>query len=283
MEHPGIVALAKILRIEGLSPLLLEETLRIQKSSESLEENGHILFHTKDQFDSGFFALEVGKIMGILVDGSYDSRTFKRLLRRLPYDYTLLRTSQQHKRYLQSALELPQSILLDTMVELVAPSRSWRPIQEDLVIDDHRLLQEVPAFAKEFCYGRLFSEPKFTKGRELYQEWLKNSIQKKVANRVVAIRTKSFWDGFASIKDVSFGNLRGWEIPLLVKHPSSKRPKIAETILRAIQRIAAKEKVDYITIATHGENIPALRGYIAAGFSPYETSVSMRFLHQNLE
>lgn len=284
MQSASLINLLKILNIENQALIQTENQLELVRKTSSSCSKDATFHYSADFFDETFFNMKVGKIVDVEISHQLTSNALTKLERELPYVYTTARLSITHMPLIQSLLQR-KWLLLDTTVDLVCKVADIAPVAimdsvEPAVPSDLPKLLEC---SRAFSHGRLFSDPLFSKGGQLYREWIQNSFDKKVANEVLVLRSKSsFIEGFASIREHVIADFKYWEIPLVTKHPDSKRPGVAKILLQAILNEAKKKKIVAVLIGTHGDNIPALRSYIGAGFKPYDTGATLRFYKAHL-
>lgn len=260
--------------------LYIEENLReIQQKNAKILIDGTTIYHTPDHFDEGFFKQTVGKITAIEFPKKQRSLSVQSLNTQLPYTYTTVRISQTQFSLIQQFL-LCDWMLLDTTVELlcILGKQSLQDSEQTHCIQalpSHRTA--VLECARAFKHGRLFADPLFENGTSLYHKWLENSLGHIVADDVYVLPADAGKiHGVATIRQHAIQDIVYWEIPLVCKHPESDKKGVARELLSAIRMQAKKQKIPYLVIGTQGDNIRALRSYIAEGFSPIDTGVTLR-------
>lgn len=274
-----LTAFLKVCKITDTRKYLTLQQKEIGEKNSLLTRDGFTAYHSADAFDEIFFHCSVGKVTEFIPDPKWNPECIRMLASILPYRYTTIRLSQSRFNLIQAFLQNEWK-LLDTTVELCCSVRqqnqaptSQDGFREAIDADATQILE----CANGFKFGRLFSDPFFQGGHELYRAWLENSLSHQVADAVYVLTSdQEKIDGLASIRARSIGDLIYWEIPLVCKHPNSTRSHVAVDLLKNICREAKQQKIPYVLIGTQGENIGALRSYISAGFSPIDTGVTLR-------
>ncbi|MEO8581111.1 MAG: GNAT family N-acetyltransferase [Patescibacteria group bacterium] len=243
-----------------------------------IQHEDAFLYHHQDKFDSEMFGLKVGKIEDVIGENKSNIlHVVNEFFETNPYEYCVIRLAQHFIDWIQ-AFQQHGALFLDATVELVCDvHKVSTPSISPLVTEElsQKMIDQTLEIASSFCHGRFFTDPDLQKGFEVYTTWIQNSIDKKAADRTFVLYDQDQVHGFATIKGGLLGDLKSWRIQLVGKHGNSVRSGVAETLLQHVIAVAQQDNVDVVLIATQCTNIPALRAYQSAGFSPYGSGVTL--------
>lgn len=113
-------------------------------------------------------------------------------------------------------------------------------------------------------YSRFRRDPRFKNNEfvRLYSKWISDSIQMKIADKLLVFEEDDQLRGFVSIR---YKN-ESAEIGLIAVHGNSRGRGIAMALLNAAFFHSRQQDFPFIRIVTQQDNIPAMKLYLKAGF-----------------
>lgn len=277
-----IDALSLSLRNQSLRELLERNLYAELAEKYSLLTHGDAgVYYKYDAFDARHFQKPVVKVDHVFGSNADDLQVVIQKLLQLDAKYFVFRLPQVKTEWVQ-AIERNGGLFLDTSIHLSSSAKkNQKPSAEglSLVPFSQKYTKQTLEIAEAFCYGRFFTEPTFQGGSQAYLEWLQNSIDGKAADEVLLAIADDLVQAVVTLKHEAVAeNAKLLHIPLLAKHPQSKKSGLAGLLIDAALEQAMEKKVSGAVISTQATNLPALRAYIDAGFKPFYTEVIMRIL-----
>lgn len=269
-----------IQRLDLYQHLYDEHLEYLEGSYIRLQSKTATLYHRIEQWDSDLFNCQVGKVEDVFGDNEQDiDEGIDTFFQNNPYDYVLVRVSQHNNSWIQK-FEKKGAIFLDSTIDLsktVHGTLKQNSNTFQLIDYEKRFEAEALDISQVFHYGRFFTDPFFKQGKEAYKQWVKNSLNFKVADGVKLLVSDDKVHGLISYKVEAYGKDKILEIPLVGKHPQSDVAGVASLMLHYLEKDALELGCCAMTISTQGTNTAGLRSYIGAGFKPYHAGITMRW------
>jgi hypothetical protein len=279
---PDLFALAKTSHgLLSYGAIAAERQKEVDEKFETFSVGAATLYHRAEEWDSRIFGLRVGKIEYVMGENREDiSACVKSFFSGSPYDYVVIRISQSFHSWIQE-LERAGAIFLDTTVEMsceISKKFSAKKVDPHVFLAAPSDKDSILNLANSFQLGRFFTDPEFMLGQIIYKEWLENSLSGKAADQTYVYKDEAgLVHGVVTAKEDVMENRKVLKIPLVVKSSASKLSGVSLAMLSHVLNQAAKEKFDVSEISTQGTNISAQRAYIAAGYRPFHTGITMRW------
>ncbi|MDX2002623.1 MAG: GNAT family N-acetyltransferase [Chitinophagales bacterium] len=134
----------------------------------------------------------------------------------------------------------------------------------DPLNDDYVFLLELAYQSGVYSRFRLDKQIPETKFREMYQSWTQNSVNHRIADKVLVYDDNGL-KGFVTVKN----GPEAASIGLLGVDKHSRGMGIGGKLCDAVRKVALQHHLNYVTVPTQLENGPACTFYQKNGFEEY--------------
>ena len=227
----------------------------------------------KNKFDSTILGFECAKISNDNTNGKFDIHELIENLKKKNIIYATIRIPS-HEYLLAHILEENSFLLVDGLVSL---SMSLKGIianpPTNIRIATEADTKNLTVLAHDsFSDTRFFHDKVISNdsGHKIYSEWMKNSINGLVADKVLVYVDEEKIKGFVSIQ-------KNGHIPLLAVNNAQRGKGIGKQLCCAALAACKELGAESAFIETQVNNIPALRAYISAGFKITDTHFTFRW------
>ena len=254
---------------------------------------GFALFRKSD-FDSKILNKKVGKVDQIAITSETQLEHIRQLILSLleefksaDLDYVTCRISAANIDVIHE-LEKNGFVIVDQYLVLLNDMHSHiegNSFQIPIRIakdEDIESLQK--HIAPTFRYSRFFRDTIISEEAavEMHEEWIKNSVLKKVADCVFVADIEDTAAGFVSVevdRDIEEHlGIKMGHIPLIGTNPLYRGRKIGQSLTQyVLDHWFKKEDVRYVRIETQLINIPATRTYEHMGFRLVDAAITLRW------
>ena len=121
-------------------------------------------------------------------------------------------------------------------------------------------------------HSRFFRDPEFQNGeyRLLYDRWIGNAFSPSRRGSCFVIGPVTEPDGLVTIEEEATET--GMRIGLLAVHPRARRSGVGTRLVAFARAFAALKGASRLSVATQGDNTPAMALYRKSGFRPVSTT-----------
>lgn len=238
------------------------------------------------KFDTAILGWKTAKIT-YLDDGNLENldKTIQKLIEELKQNgikyltYRFPAKNMSLLQHLERAGFQTVDIIIGLMATLAEPlfqseeSKDFiRPAKKNDLSDLKKIVQNL------FLLTRFYQDPliPISKANMIYEQWIENSLMKRVADEMFVWEDKGKIQGFITLQHKG-------HIPLIGVAKEAQGQGIAKTLLQYTLNHLAKLNVKNVQIETQSINIAALRAYQQSGFKVNECWITVRWASENLK
>lgn len=217
-------------------------------------------------WDSDFFKMRIGKIV---CNGNVIPYSLKTMLEKAATDYDLLyvfaKCELDCKPFFGDLKLVDKKVVYSGAVNCY--SEEYKTTREVEFYKAKQVNEELEKLAWISAgHSRYKTDSNFgaTAYKKLYSEWIKNSINGKLADKVVCHKTNDIIDGFLTFK--CYGSVA--DIGLVAVSENCQGLGIGSSIMKFTKKSLINMGIEKITVATQQDNIQACRFYEKQGFLP---------------
>ena len=238
-------------------------------------QNGSF-FWRKDLFDSQILSMSVAKIIDFKASPNNQKNLVCELnasLQRHAINYAVYRFSANNFATIH-ALEENHWLLVDGSIHLYLKlTKQSFDIPANIRLATSEDVPQLQTIARtSFTFNRFYNDPLISKtaANEIYAEWIKNSINKHLADAVFVYFENEKLYGFATLK-------KDGDIVLVAVAPQQQGRLIGRYLVASAINQCIQWNLPAATIETQLTNIPALRSFQSTGFKIKETLLTFRW------